>query len=99
MGTMFELRDLPTRIHLLIAQTFECAFQGGDHARNHRILGETHFQHVQDRPIAEAGIGSHAKLPNIRRRRMKTASQQFLAARPGSRIAAAQFDIPEERSR
>jgi len=28
---------------------------------------------------------------------MKTTGQEFFAARPGSRIAAPQFDIPEER--
>ena len=55
------------------------------------------FQHLKHWPVAEACIGPHAKLPNVGRGRVKTAGQEFVATRPGSRIAASQFHIPEER--
>ena len=46
---------------------------------------------------ALAGTGPHAKLPKVGRDGVKTAGQEFVATRPGSRIAASQFHIPEER--
>ena len=94
---VFKFRDLPARIHPFIAQTFERALQGAGHSRDHGVLGRTRFQHFQHWPVAEAGIGPHAKLPNVGRDGEKTTGQEFVAASPGSRIAAPQFDIPEER--
>src|SRR5215831_21190927 len=44
-----------------------------------------------------SSTGPHSHLTNVRRGRVKTTNQEFLAASPGSRIAAAQFHIPEER--
>src|SRR5260370_23267011 len=64
----------------------------------HSVLGRrTRFQHVQDRPIAEAGISPRPEFPDAGRTGVKTAGQQLLAACPSSRITAPQFDIPEER--
>ena len=98
MGTVLKFRDLPVGIHRLIVQAFEGALQGARHPRNHRVMGcWTHFQHVQNRPVTEAGIGPHPELTNVGRAGEKTTGQQFFAARPGSCIAAPQFNIPEER--
>src|SRR6266436_7633468 len=95
--TVLKFRDLPTRIHLFIAQTLEGILQGAGHTRDHGVLGQTRFQHLQYGSVAEAGIGPHAYFTNVGRGGVKTTGQEFLAARPGSRIAASQFHIPEER--
>jgi hypothetical protein len=52
------------------------------------------FQHVQNRPSAEACIGPHSNLANVGRTGVKTTGQKFNAARPGAGIAAPQFYIP-----
>src|SRR5207244_6929043 len=78
---VLKFRDLPTRIHLFIAQTFEGILQGAGHTRDHGVLGQTRFQHLQYGPVAEAGIGPHSKLPNVGRGGVKTKGQEFLAAR------------------
>src|SRR6266851_9829603 len=97
LWTTIILPLTPTGIHRFIAQTSERALQRGDHARDYSVLGQTRFQHVQNRSVAEACIGPHPKFSDVGRGGEKTAGQQFLAARPGSRIAAPQFDIPEKR--
>ena len=88
--------DLPTGIHGFIAPTAELALERGDHARDHGVWGRARFQHLPHRPLAEAGIGSYRKLPQVGRGGVKAASQQFLTARPGAGIAPSQFHIPQE---
>jgi len=94
---VLKFRDPPVRIARFIAQTFEGKLQGRGYARDHGVLGPTRFQHVQHWPETEAGIGPHAEFPNIGRSGVKTKGQKFLAARPGSCIAASQSHIPKER--
>src|SRR6266852_1899233 len=41
--------------------------------------------------------GPHSNFSDVGRGGQKTGGQKFFTARPGSRIAAPQFDIPQER--
>ena len=59
--------------------------------------GRNAFPAYQNRPVAKARIGPHPNFSDVARGGQKTGGQKFFTARPGSRIAAPQLDIPEKR--